>query len=97
MYGVVNAVCVCVPLCPYYTLLCYTGNEGENHSIPDNSSLTFSACKEWYAMRISSVCSTVRARGLLQFNTAIIVSKELNCKELGFSLEVHEVIFRYCN
>ena len=50
-------------------------------------------------MRISSFCfcSSVRARGLLRFNTAITVSKELNCKELGFSLEIHVAIFHYCS
>ena len=38
---------------------------------------------------------TVRARGLLRFNTVIVVSKgkELICTELGFSLEIHVAIF----
>ena len=44
----------------------------------------------WYA-------SSVRAQGLLSFNTAIVVSKELNCKELEFSLEIHVDIFHYCS
>ena len=43
-------------------------------------------------MRIYRFCSSVRARGLLHFNT--IVSKELICKELGFSLEIHVTIFQ---
>ena len=42
------------------------------------------------------ICSSVRARGLLRFNTAIVVSKELICKELGFSLEIHVAIFHHC-
>ena len=52
-----------------------------------NSYVASSACREWYAMRISSFCSSGRARGLLRFNTVIVVSKELICKELGFSLD----------
>ena len=31
----------------------------------------------------TSYCSSVRVRGLLHFNTVIVVSKELICKELG--------------
>ena len=46
-------------------------------------------------MRIYRFCSSVRARGLLHFNT--VVSKELICKELGFSLEIHVTIFHYCS
>ena len=52
-----------------------------------------------YAMRISSFCSSVRARGFSRFNAAMIVFEELSCKELGLSLELetHVAIFHsYC-
>ena len=32
-------------------------------------------------------------RGLLRFNIVIVVSKELICTELGFSLEIHVTVF----
>ena len=48
-------------------------------------------------MRISSFFCSVRARGRLRFNTVIVVSKELICKELGFSLGIHVATFHFCS